>query len=206
MRIYSRAATLDFIDVSVEEDNGDVWRLTGIYGEPSWDNKTRMYQLLRDLHAQSRLPWVVIGDFNEILLSSEKDGGAPRQQSRLKAFQDALSDCSLDDLGYEDDVFTWFRGGLREWLDRAVSNAEWMRLHPWAGLCNLELGKSDHRPICLDTNHLVGVAEHAPSYGRKFEARWLAEETVEEIVKKAWQKAAARNIGPGVGAKLSAVH
>ena len=29
---------------------------------------------------------------------------------------------------------------------------------------------------------------------------------MEEIVKKAWQKAAARNIGPGVGAKLSAVH
>ena len=81
-----------------------------------------------------------------------------------------------------------------------------MRLHPWAGLCNLELGKSDHRPICLDTNHLVGVAEHVPSYGRKFEARWPAEEIVEEIVKTAWQKATARNIGPGVGAKLSAVH
>ena len=90
MRIYSRAATLDFIDVSVEEDNGDMWRLTGIYDEPSWDNENRMYQLLWDLHAQSRLPWRVNGDFNEILFSSEKDGGAPGHQSHLQAFQDAL--------------------------------------------------------------------------------------------------------------------
>ena len=33
VRIYSRASTLDFIDVSVEEENGDMWRLTGIYGD-----------------------------------------------------------------------------------------------------------------------------------------------------------------------------
>ena len=46
VRIYSRAATLDFIDVSVEDDDGEMWRLTGIYGEPSWDNKSRTYQLL----------------------------------------------------------------------------------------------------------------------------------------------------------------
>ena len=174
VRIYSRAATLDFIDVSVEEDNGDMWRLTRFYGEQSWDNKNRAYQLLRDLHAQSRLPWRVNGDFNEILFSSEKDGGAPRHQSRLQAFQDALSDCSLEDLGYEGDIFTWFHGGLRERLDRAVTNAGWMQLHPLAGLCNLELGNSDHRPICLDTYHLAGIAAQRPSYGRKFEARWLA--------------------------------
>jgi hypothetical protein len=75
-----------------------------------------------------------------------------------------------------------------------------------AGLCNLELGKSDHRPICLDTYHLAGVAEQRPSYGRKFEVRWLAEETVEEVVKTAWRKAAQRGIGPDIGAKLTVVH
>ena len=81
VRIYSRTTTFSCIDVSVEESDGRMWRLTGVYGEPNWDNKERTYQLLRDLHAQSTLPWVAVGDFNEILFSSEKEGGAPRQQA-----------------------------------------------------------------------------------------------------------------------------
>lgn len=66
--IYSRTTTLDFIDVSVEEMNGDMWRLTPIYGEPSKENKERTYCMLRDLHAQSNLPWIVLGGFNEIFI------------------------------------------------------------------------------------------------------------------------------------------
>ena len=39
VRIYSRTTTLEFIDVSVEEPDGQMWRLIGIYGQPTWDNK-----------------------------------------------------------------------------------------------------------------------------------------------------------------------
>ena len=58
VRIYFRASTLDFIDGTVENANGDMWKLTSIYGEPIWSCKRRTIQPLRDLHAQSRLPWV----------------------------------------------------------------------------------------------------------------------------------------------------
>ena len=206
VRIYSRTASLDFIDVIVEEENDVQWRLTGIYGEPSWDNKHRTYQLLRDLDVQSNLPWTVIGDFNEILFTHEKDGGVPRPQPKMQAFRDALSDCGLEDLGYVGDVFTWFRGGLRERLDRAVANADWSSMHPLAGLCNLEMGKSDHMPLLLDTEYLSGVAEARQTYPRKFEARWLSEETVEEVMKTAWRRAADSSRGTPMAAKLSMVH
>lgn len=91
----------------------------------------------------------------------------------------------LEDIGYEGYKFTWFRGGLRERLDCVVSNAGWIHMHPLDGLCNLEMGKSDHRPICLDTDHLSGVADSSPVFKMKFEARWLDEDTVEETVKTA---------------------
>ena len=81
VRIYSRTTTFSVIDVMVEEPDGREWRLSGVYREPSCDNKERTYQLIHDLHAQSNLLWVVIGEFNEILFSSEKEGGAPRQQA-----------------------------------------------------------------------------------------------------------------------------
>ena len=74
VRIYSRTTTFSVIDVTVEERDGREWRLSCIYGEPCWDNKDLTYRLLRDLHAQSSLPWVAIGDFNEILRPEEQFG------------------------------------------------------------------------------------------------------------------------------------
>jgi hypothetical protein len=66
---------------------------------------------------------LIIGDFNEILYSWEKEGGAPRANRYMKSFQDCLSDCGLEDLGYIGDIFTWQRGKIRERLDRDVPNA-----------------------------------------------------------------------------------
>ena len=62
VRIYSQTTTLTGIDVNIHETNGNIWRLTGIYGEPSWEHKDRTYRYIRDLHTHSRLPWVTIGD------------------------------------------------------------------------------------------------------------------------------------------------
>lgn len=62
------------IDTVVEEKDGYKWRLTGIYGEPQ-TGKKETWRLLRTLHNQLQLPWVCIGDFNEILYNHEKQGG-----------------------------------------------------------------------------------------------------------------------------------
>ena len=55
--------------------DGDEWRLTGVYGEPSWDHKDQTWGALRSLHGSSSLPWLALGDFNEILFHHEKEGG-----------------------------------------------------------------------------------------------------------------------------------
>lgn len=70
----------------------------------------------------------------------------------------------------------------------------------------MEMGKSDHRPICLDTDYLAGVAAATPRRERRFNARWLAKETVEEIVRTAWLKAGQQGLGPSAKLKLEAVH
>ena len=41
---------------------------------------------------------------------------------------------------------------------------------------------------------------------RQFEAKWLKEDTVEEIVKTAWEKAKLAGIGPSLAARTRAVH
>lgn len=61
-------------------------------------------------------------------------------------------------------------------------------------------------PICMGTEHLAGVAESSPMYKMKFDAKWLAEDTVKEIVKTAWQKAHQCGLYPSVTDKLFFVH
>jgi hypothetical protein len=112
----------NYIDVRVIEGPGREWRFTGMYGEPRWQDKYKTWDKLRELHGQFQLPWVVLGDLNEIMFSHEKDGGNPRPAIYMQAFRDALSGCNLEDLGFIGDPFTWKRGRLRERLDRAVAN------------------------------------------------------------------------------------
>jgi hypothetical protein len=102
-----------YIDVQTSE-NDRVWRLIGIYGEPKWEDKYKTWEKFRELSASQNLPWIVIGDFNEILFSHEKEGGNPRPLSFMQGFQDALTDCELEDLGFSGDNFTSKRGRIRE--------------------------------------------------------------------------------------------
>jgi hypothetical protein len=70
---------------------------------------------------------MVIGDWNEILYSHEKEGGTARPIQYMQAFRDALTDCGLEDIGYIGDIFTWRRNELeggreseRGWTEDAV--------------------------------------------------------------------------------------
>jgi hypothetical protein len=92
-----------------------------------------------------------MGDFNEILYSTEKEGGAMRPQCCMQAFRDTLIACNLEDMGYEGDIFTWRRGKIRDRLDRAVCDPRWPAMFPLARVVNENFDKLDHRPIQVDT-------------------------------------------------------
>jgi hypothetical protein len=47
--------------------------------------------------------------------------------------------------------FTWRRGKIRERLDWAVRNSNWSLMFPLAGVVNEDFGKSDHRPMLINT-------------------------------------------------------
>lgn len=109
-------------------------------------------------------------------------------------------------MGFSGDIFTWQRGKIRERLDRGVSNAPWNELFPNARLVNGEMTKSDHRPLIVDTESQPVQVDRSQQGGRRLEARWLKEETVEEIVKAAWARAAASGEGPTLMQKTRQVH
>lgn len=49
-------------------------RLTGIYGEPDRARRRKTWDLLRNLSRDSNLPWCLIGDLNNVVSQSDKQG------------------------------------------------------------------------------------------------------------------------------------
>jgi hypothetical protein len=95
-----------YIDLEIMEADGFLWRLTSFYGEPSMEKKCLSWQVSRTPNATRRRPWLCLGDFNEVLLEYEKDGGPPWAQGCMDCFKEAPEDCELMDLGFEGDPFT----------------------------------------------------------------------------------------------------
>lgn len=65
------------------------------------------------------------------LVLGEKRGGRGHPRHLLEGFRSTLEDCSLLDLGYQGEWFTWEKSrGTERWvqerLDRGLANKEWM--------------------------------------------------------------------------------
>lgn len=79
----------------------NVWRFTGFYGNPNSSSRIFSWKLLGRLNSipeLQHLPWLIGGDFNEILYESEKSGGSLRSMSQISAFRDVINSCMLSDL------------------------------------------------------------------------------------------------------------
>lgn len=97
------------------------------------------WQLLRRIVAsrsEPELPWLVGGDFNEILQDSEKQGGLMRPMAQMGLFREALFDCNLHEIAHPDVSFTWLNkreeGEIFERLDRFLGDPQWQNTFPQA--------------------------------------------------------------------------
>lgn len=124
-------------------------------GNPSGQVKHLTWDRLRNLRSVVDMPWMVIGDLNEILYPFKKEGGRDRSERYMQAFRSALDDCNLSDFGYTGDKFTWHRGQIRPRLDRALTNDAWYSMFSNAKLENREYNRSDHRPLLNNQGNWV---------------------------------------------------
>ncbi|GLT35041.1 hypothetical protein SLA2020_095260 [Shorea laevis] len=111
------------IDMAIEGLGGCKWRFTGFYGHPERCNRRHSWSLLQELAGRESLPWLVCGDFNDILSQEEKLGGCPQPDWMLQGFNEVVADCGLTEVQMAGGTFTWRRGGVREKLDRGLASA-----------------------------------------------------------------------------------
>ena len=130
------------------------WHLMGFYGNLDTAKRPESWAKLRHLKGTSTLPWLTIGDFNEITGTSEKEGGSDKPRQQMKNFIDTINFCRLCDLGFNGLKFTrtYHQGNgmqIRERLDRALATPDWVNMFPKAKLFHLSSSVSDHLPLVL---------------------------------------------------------
>lgn len=85
------------INMKITDTIGE-WRLTSFYGFPERHRRRDSWNLLRRLSATSSLPWVILGDFNDLLNQSDKRGRVDHPNWLLVSFRSAVMDSGLLDL------------------------------------------------------------------------------------------------------------
>ena len=182
----------NFVDIEIRRAGMGHWRMTGYYGYPESARRWESWDLIRYLATISSLPWICLGDFNDLLLNYEKRGSRAHPNWKLRSFREVVADAGLVDLRMEGYPFTWERSrGTEEWveerLDRAFANTTWCGLFPKAKVWSVEATCSDHLPIFVDPNPSGFILQH-PRF--RFENVWLRESECEDVIQRSWSASA----------------
>ncbi|KAK4284257.1 hypothetical protein QN277_001112 [Acacia crassicarpa] len=185
----------NIIHVLMESEGLTVPKLVSfVYGPPKEGDRRVVWDVLRRLATGIMVPWLALGDFNDLLSQSEKEGGNPRALRKILNFQSLLSDCSLIDLEFKGSKYTWCnkRGGalVRERIDRALGNIEFRNEFEHAVVFHVDLVGLDHHALVVDCCHSEDKAPRT----FKFEANWVQHVDFLKVVDSGWREVAVSNV------------
>ncbi|KAK2658929.1 hypothetical protein Ddye_005462 [Dipteronia dyeriana] len=88
----------DHIDIRIYQNKKRSWCFTGFYGDPDRTQRRLTWTLLSRLAGMSYLPWVCMGDFNEICFDNEKMKGLSKKWGDMADFREAIEDSQYEDI------------------------------------------------------------------------------------------------------------
>ena len=155
-----------------------VYAFNSIVGRrPLWDN-------LRRFNSSVELPWILLGDFNNVRSRDEKANGLPVTMYEIRDFNNCCYDIGLSDLKSTGVFYTWSNNSVWSKLDRAMVNKDWIQDGLLAQAVYEFPGKfSDHSPCTIT---LFGDNDRgAASF--KFFNMWTKHDKFLELVRDSWR-------------------
>ena len=167
------------------------WRFTGFYGQLVRSRRKLSWDLMKFLRKEYDIPWLIAGDFNEILDASEQFGGNVREEWKMDGSRDAVEICKLCDLGYSGLPFTWDnrqqgRDNIKVRLDRAMVDETFMELFDNTGVQHIQTTESDHCALSIVIKQSEWIDSNAMERPFRFENAWTRHETYDRTVEESW--------------------
>jgi hypothetical protein len=179
---------MDTITIKLSLGN-DSWFLTGVYASPVYTSRLDLWNHLIGLKRDVDGPWLLMGDFNDIIHPSEQRGDN-FSQSKAAALLNVMDSCNLVEVTSTGGNFTWNipcsgnRMVYRK-LGRALTDVPCRMTFPNAYVEVLCKFHSDHNPLLLRCG--LPLQDCGPRPFR-FEAAWTTHPNYSDIVQKAWGK------------------
>ncbi|XP_062013981.1 uncharacterized protein LOC133730398 [Rosa rugosa] len=171
------------ITVKVTLPGGINWMLTVLYASPTNSIRSNLWNYFDHLVSTHQLPWIFIGDYNELYSSADKNVGSMR--GRIGGLKQWVDHNSLIDMGFFGSKFTWSNNRIKERLDRAFCTCDWRSSFPDAFIRHLAKMKSDHCPILLQLHSNNSVNRAAIPF--RFQAMWMTHNDFAPYVDTTWK-------------------
>ena len=165
------------------------WILSCVYGPSNRSDRRAFWDSFASIGESFEASWLCIGDFNSILVQSEKQGRRPVAGASHCPFKRFIDHFGMVDLGFARNPFTWSNNmmgleNIKERLDRGQASPSWTHLHPDYSLIHLPAHNSDHNPISLNTNSTSSFLARP----FRFEEFWTKDFSCGQVIEVAWQK------------------
>ncbi|KAK4708563.1 hypothetical protein R3W88_029488 [Solanum pinnatisectum] len=168
------------------------WCFSVIYTSTNSYKRITLWNNLEDINSSFTGPWLIAGDFNEILGQQDKWGGGGGRKinsRRSSKFWNYLNNCNLIDLEFKRCKYTWsnHRCGRKdlilERLDCAFANNDWLVKYPNAQVTHLPKTHSDHNPLLI-----LLFKPNSGNLSKPFrlEKFWLEHPNFRNLVERCW--------------------
>ena len=133
------------------------WLLSAVYASPRIAERRILWNNLLSVTELNNLSWLLIGDFNEPLVSSDKYCGRVVNINNSLQFKECLDRCNMVDLWFSGPRYTWtnkrgISGLIQERIDKFFVTPDWWHLYPEAQVTHLTRRHFDHCPVILESN------------------------------------------------------
>ena len=164
------------------------WLFTAIYASPRLAERRILWSNIEKVGQLHNLPWLMIGDFNEVLRGEDKFEGNQINLNRALEFKECLDSCNFVNLGFARPKYTWTNKRqmsdlILERLDRCFANPVWRILYPEAAVTHLPRTFSHHHPIFIE---LWKPNVNGLEWPFCFQTMWLLHPDFHRIVQETW--------------------
>lgn len=144
-----------------------MWLATFIYGYPQQHLHRQLWEDIVTLSGTCVIPWIIIGDLNELSTFADKLAKNIGNSTRLNKFNSFLNMNNLIDIGQIRLSFTWWNSkqkenAIYERPDRVVANPTWINIYKEVYVENLPIVGSDHGPILLSMTNQFLAKRYPP--------------------------------------------